>query len=112
VSRGLEREVDAERFIRLDRMLIAERQRHGGVAGLRPDRGMRGTLRQYRALLIQRARRLERMRLATELEAGRRTVSNQAEPVLREIIKAMHRALERGRPGRGARPRALRPALR
>jgi len=101
VSRGLEREIDADRFTRLDRMLIAEQRSRNEFADLRPDRDMLDSLRQNRALLIQRARKLERMGLATELEPGRWSVSPRAEPVLRElgergdIIKTMHRALDR-----------------
>jgi type IV secretory pathway VirD2 relaxase len=101
VSRSLEREVDADRFTRLDRMLIAEQQGRNEFADLRPDRDMLDSLRQNRALLIQRARKLERMGLATEVEVGRWTVSPKAEPALRElgergdIIKTMHRALDR-----------------
>jgi hypothetical protein len=59
------------------------------------------TFRQNRALLIDRARKLERMGLATEIETGRWIVSPKVEPILRElgergdIIKTMHRALER-----------------
>jgi hypothetical protein len=100
VTRSLEREVDADRFTRLDRMLIAE-QRGQEFTDLRPDKDMLDTFRQNRALLIERARKLERMGLATEIETGRWTVSSKAEPVLRElgergdIIKTMHRALER-----------------
>ena len=101
VSRSLEREVEADRFTRLDRMLIAEQRGRNEFADLRADRDMLDSLRQSRALLIQRARKLERMGLATEMEPGRWMVSPQAESVLRElgergdIIKTMHRALER-----------------
>src|SRR5450432_2504620 len=100
VTKQLEREVDADRFTRLDRMLIAK-QRGKEFTNLRPDHDMRDTLRQNRALLIERARKLERMGLATEIETGIWMVSPQAEPVLRElgergdIIKTMHRTLER-----------------
>jgi type IV secretory pathway VirD2 relaxase len=99
VSRQLEREVDAERFTRLDRLLIAEQQASNEFADLRPDRDMLETARQNRALLIARARKLESMGLATEVEVGRWSISAQAEPTLREmgergdIIKTMHRAL-------------------
>src|SRR5260370_36148410 len=68
---------------------------------LRPDQDMRDTFRQNRALLIERARKLEGMGLATEIETGKWIVAPKAEPVLRElgergdIIKTMHRALER-----------------
>ncbi len=61
VSRQLEREVDAERFTRLDRLLIAEQQASNEFADLRPDRDMLETLRRNRALLIARARKLESM---------------------------------------------------
>ena len=100
VTKQLEREVDADRFTRLDRMLIAEQQGKE-FTDLRPDQDMRDTFRQNRALLIERARKLERMGLATEIETGHWIVSPKAEPMLRElgergdIIKTMHRALER-----------------
>jgi len=100
VTKQLERELDADRFTRLDRMLIAEQQGKE-FADLRPDRDLRDTFRQNRALLIERARKLERMGLATEVETGQWIVSPKAEPALRvlgergDIIKAMHRALER-----------------
>lgn len=101
VTRQLEREVDADRFTRLDRMLIAEQEASNEFADLRPDKDMLETARRNRALLIARARKLEHMGLATEVEVGRWTVSREAEGVLRElgergdIIKAMHRAVER-----------------
>ncbi|WP_276326876.1 DUF3363 domain-containing protein [Bradyrhizobium valentinum] len=100
VAKQLEREVDADRFTRLDRMLIAEQQGKE-FTDLRPNQDMRGTFRQNRALLIERARKLERMGLATEVETGKWIVLRKAEPVLRElgergdIIKTMQRALER-----------------
>ena len=100
MTKQLEREVDADRFTRLDRILIAEQQGKE-FADLRPDRDLRDTFRPNRALLIERARNLERMGLATEVETGQWIVSPKAEPALRElgergdIIKAMHRALER-----------------
>lgn len=100
VRQQLEREVDAERFTRLDRMLIASQERDE-FSDLRPDKDMLETARQNRALLIERARKLERMGLATEHTPGVWTISARAEPMLRElgtrgdIIKTMHQALER-----------------
>jgi type IV secretory pathway VirD2 relaxase len=73
VARSLEREVDADRFTRLDRLLIAEQRSLSEFVDLRPDRDMLDSLRQNRPLLIQRARKLERMGLATEVETGRWT---------------------------------------
>jgi type IV secretory pathway VirD2 relaxase len=85
VSRQLGREVDAERFTRLDRILIAEQEASHAFADLRPDQDMLETARRNRALLIARARRLESMGLATEVEVGRWSISAQAEPTLREL---------------------------
>jgi type IV secretory pathway VirD2 relaxase len=100
VSHQLAREVDADRFTRLDRLLIAEQEANNEfIFDLRPDRDMLETARQNRALLIARARKLETMGLATEVEVGRWSISPRAEPVLRalgeqgDIIKTMHRAL-------------------
>ena len=101
VSRQLEREVDANRFTRLDRMLIAEQEASNEFADLRPDKDMRDMFRKNRALMIDRARKLERMGLATEVTPGQWKVSPKAEQVLRDvgirgdIIKTMHKALER-----------------
>lgn len=85
VSRSLEGEVETERFTRLDRMLIAEQEGRAEVVDLRPDKDMLETARRNRALLIARARKLESMRLATEVEVGRWSISGRAEPVLREL---------------------------
>jgi nucleoside-diphosphate-sugar epimerase len=78
-SKQLEREVNADRFTGLDRMLIAEQQGRE-FSDLRADQDMRDTFRQNRALLIERARKLERMGLATEIETGIWIVSSKAEP--------------------------------
>jgi len=100
VTKQLEHEVNADRFTRLDRMLIAEQREHE-FSDLRPDQDMLDTFRRNRALLIDRARKLERMGLASEIETGHWIVLPKAEPILRElgergdIIKTMHRALER-----------------
>jgi hypothetical protein len=89
----------AERFTRLDRLLLAEQAASNEFADLRPDRDMLETAPQNRALLIARARKLESMGLATEVEVGRWSISAEAEPTMREmgergdIIKTMHRAL-------------------
>lgn len=101
VSRQLESEVHAERFTRLDRMLIAERQASNEFADLRPDQDMRDMFRTNRALMIERARKLEKLGLATEVTPGQWTISRNAEASLRDlgtrndIIKTMHKALER-----------------
>jgi len=99
VARKLVSEVDAERLTRLDRMLIAEQQQRG-IVDLRTNTSDSYTLRTNRHLLIDRAKRLERYGLASEIEPGRWTLSANAEGTRRElgerndIIKAVHRALE------------------
>lgn len=100
VTDQLRREVEADRFTRLDRMLIAEQEAANEFADLRPDHDTLETMKRNRALLIARARRLEKMGLATEVRAGEWHISDRAEITLRalgereDIIKSMHRALE------------------
>lgn len=104
MQREFAREVDAERFTTLDRMLIRQQRER---ADLRPDPMAREELRTARALMIDRARKLERMGLATEQTPGIWTIRPGAEEQLRalgergDIIKTMHRALVRE--GLGAR---------
>lgn len=100
VTDQLHREVDADRFTRLDRMLIAEQDAANEFADLRPDHDTLDTMKRNRALLIARARRLEKMGLATEVRPGEWHISERAEGTLRaagereDIIKSMHRALD------------------
>ncbi|GLS39932.1 hypothetical protein GCM10010869_55290 [Mesorhizobium tianshanense] len=99
VAHKLANEVDAERLTRLDRMLIAEQREHD-VVDLRPDASDSYTVRSNRYLLIDRAKKLEHLDLATEIEPGQWIVSDRAESTLRsigehnDIINSMHRALE------------------
>jgi type IV secretory pathway VirD2 relaxase len=99
VAEKLRPEVESERLTRLDRMLIAESQEQG-IIDLRPDASDSYTVRANRALLIDRAKRLERYGLADEIETGRWTIRDDAEQTLRalgergDIVKTMHRALE------------------
>ncbi|WP_370464671.1 DUF3363 domain-containing protein [Methylosinus sp. RM1] len=80
----LANEVAAERLTRLDKMLLAE-QREQGVIDLRPGEGASYLVRENRALLLGRVRRLERYGLAAELETERWTISDRAEPMLKEL---------------------------
>jgi hypothetical protein len=97
VQRQLEHEVEAERLTGLDRALIG-RAEHG-VIDLRADDPGTDFERAHRQMLIARARRLERMRLATPEGPLRWSLLPNAEDVLRtmgergDIIKAMHRAM-------------------
>jgi len=99
VARKLASEVDAERLTRLDRMMIAE-QGEQGLVDLRPNASESYPIRANRHLLIDRAKRLERYGLASEIEPGQWALTAKAEDTLRElgerndIIKTIHRALE------------------
>jgi len=98
LRRKLQAEVTAERFTRIDRAMIEEAA--GSPLDLRPEAGqVRADF--DRTLRIGRLQTLERYGLAREGEPGVWTLSERLEPAMRElgergdIIKAMHRALER-----------------
>ena len=67
VARKLASEVDADRLIRLERMVIAQRTDEG-IVDLRPSPGQSYLVRENRHLLINRVKRLERFGLALESE--------------------------------------------
>ena len=101
ILRGLERQVDADRWTPLDQALAREAARHDGVVDLRPagDQAMD----VERTMLVARARKLERLGLAAPLGSGQWMMAEEAEGVLRalgergDIIKRIHRGLfERG----------------
>jgi Protein of unknown function (DUF3363) len=94
----LQAEISAERFTGIDRAMIEEAT--GSPLDLRPEAGqVRADF--DRTLRIGRLQTLERYGLAWEGESGVWTLSERLEPAMRElgergdIIKAMHRALER-----------------
>ncbi|WP_118137583.1 VirD2 family relaxase/mobilization nuclease [Oceanicella sp. SM1341] len=100
IRRDLERQVEAERWTRLDRQLL----RDGRAASVIdtapvPDRQPD----EYQPLKVGRLRKLETLGLAAEVGPGQWVIDDKAEATLRElgergdIIKRMHRALtERG----------------
>jgi type IV secretory pathway VirD2 relaxase len=99
VRRGLEAEVTAERWTRLDRVLAREAGRAEGVVDLRPecDAG-RDPLQEIR---IGRMRTLERLGLAEPAGPARWVLAADAEQRLRaqgergDIIKRLHKAIAR-----------------
>jgi type IV secretory pathway VirD2 relaxase len=80
VVRKLEREVDQERFTRLDRAILLDAR--GGVLTLTdaPERN-----RQRHVLRIGRLRTLERLSLAREIKAGVWQLATDLEPTLRRL---------------------------
>ncbi len=97
VRRGLEAEVTAERWTRLDWVLAREAGRAEGVVDLRPERTAVGDpLREVR---IGRMRTLERLGLAEAAGPARWVLAPDAEQRLRgigergDIIKRLHKTL-------------------
>ncbi|MGR4932444.1 relaxase/mobilization nuclease domain-containing protein [Bradyrhizobium sp. CAR08] len=97
IRRNLDREVTAERWTRLDRVLARETGAADGVIDLRPDReAARDPLREIR---IGRMRNLERLGLAEPAGPARWVLAADAEQRLRElgergdIIKRLHKSL-------------------
>ena len=97
VRRGLEAEVTAERWTRLDRSLAREAGRAEGVVDLRPERDAGADpLREVR---IGRMRTLERLGLAEPAGPARWVLAPDAEQRLRalgergDIIKRLHKTL-------------------
>ncbi|GKV93322.1 relaxase/mobilization nuclease and DUF3363 domain-containing protein [Pectobacterium aroidearum] len=96
IQRGMQREVEQERWTGLDRTL-----QHEAVDGLvRTERlEAEPRLRRQRLLLIGRLQRLQRMGLATEMQTGVWAVHAEAESTLRamgergDIIRTMQRAM-------------------
>jgi type IV secretory pathway VirD2 relaxase len=99
IRRGLEAEMTAERWTRLDRMLAREAGAADGVIDLRPNRD--AVVDPLREIRIGRMRMLERLNLAEPAGPARWVLATDAEQRLRElgergdIIKRLHRSLAR-----------------
>ena len=97
VRRGLEAEVTAERWTRLDRVLSREAGRTEGVVDLRPGRDAAGD--PLREIRLGRMRTLERLGLAEPAGPARWVLATDAELRLRalgergDIIKRLHKTL-------------------
>lgn len=96
IQRGMQREVDQERWTGLDHTL--QREAVDGVVRIaRLEAEPR--LQRQRLLLVGRLKRLQRMGLASEMQTGVWAVHADAEPTLRamgergDIIRTMQRAM-------------------
>lgn len=100
IRTALEKEVDAERWTGLDRALQAAADEGAGIADLRPQAS--GEDGELRLLMVGRAAKLERLGLANQIAPGQWTFAPGIEQTLRDlsirgdIIKTMHRAMNRG----------------
>jgi type IV secretory pathway VirD2 relaxase len=96
----LRRDVEAERWTRLDRALREVADEGGGIADLRPNAA--GPDPELRRLLVGRATKLERMGLAKPEGPACWSLKPDLEKTLRDlsirgdIIKTMHRAMAAG----------------
>jgi type IV secretory pathway VirD2 relaxase len=104
IQTALEKEVKAERWTGLDRVLQAAHDNGAGVIDLRPGAGGEDT--ELRLLMVGRAAKLQRLGLAEQVAPGQWTLKPGMENTLRDlavrgdIIKTMHRAMS----GAGAGP--------
>ncbi|MEG3146751.1 DUF3363 domain-containing protein [Sphingomonas sp. RT2P30] len=100
----LAHEVDAERLTRLDRAILERAENN--VIDLRQDRGAAIDNNGFQQLLVSRARQLERMDLAEPHGNLTWSIAPDLEKSLSDlgrrgdIIRTMHKAMERGPQGR------------
>lgn len=96
IHRGLERQVEAERWTDLDRQLVRD-ARATGVVDMAAEPGRQPDA--VHALKVGRLRKLQALGLADEVGPGQWVIDDRAEATLRalgergDIIKRMHRAL-------------------
>jgi type IV secretory pathway VirD2 relaxase len=83
IRAGLEKEVDAERWTSLDRLLRDISDDGGGVADLRP--GGAGEDPELRRLMVGRTARLERLSLAEQVGPAQWTLKPGLELALRDL---------------------------
>src|SRR3984893_2420816 len=102
IHRGLDAQVEADHWTKLDRAIAIEAARHDGVVDLRLQADSPpGT--DLRSALIGRMQKLERLGLAEPLGPARWHLSENAEPTLRalgeqnDIIKRIQRRLAQQR---------------
>ena len=103
VRRGLEAQVEADRWTQLDRDLVRRATDGEGVVDLRPDATAirRDTVHHAR---LGRMQKLERLGLATPIGPSRWSLSSDAETSLRalgergDIIKRLHRVVRERSP--------------
>jgi type IV secretory pathway VirD2 relaxase len=101
IRRGLERQVEADRWTPLDQTLVRQAAGNDGGVDLRPSRDP--VTDSERPVLVGRIRKLEKLGLAAPIGPGRWGLAEEAESTLRalgergDIIKRIHRGLtERG----------------
>lgn len=107
VQQKLGREVDQDRFTRLDRAILQEANEER-LIDLRTGEAQSYLARANRHLMIDRLKKLERLGLAQDAGSGRWSLSSRMEQTLRDlgersdIIETMHRAITEQSLDRGA----------
>jgi type IV secretory pathway VirD2 relaxase len=95
IRQSFENQIEAERWTRLDRVLMREATANEGILDLRPARNHH----DWRAVKVGRIRKLERLGLAHPVDDGRWTFVDNAELTLRQlgerndVIRRIHRSL-------------------
>jgi type IV secretory pathway VirD2 relaxase len=106
ILHGLKAEVEADRYTKLDRVLVREAVANDGIIDLRVG-GDLSTNGDVRTALVSRMQKLERLGLAETLGPARWGLTEKTETVLRtlsqrdDIIKRIHRGLASQRIERG-----------
>ncbi|ATW05680.1 VirD2 family relaxase/mobilization nuclease [Sphingorhabdus sp. YGSMI21] len=96
IRRGLEKQVNAERWTDIDRILVRSSERDG-LIDMAPETGIQPDINHV--LKVGRLHKLQHLGLANEVSPGQWTVSGDAEQILREIgsrgdiIKRMHEVM-------------------
>jgi type IV secretory pathway VirD2 relaxase len=105
IRRELERQIESERWTKLDRQLMRDSSLHGFVE-LAPHPGQQPDV--FHALKVGRLRKLEACGLADEIGASQWVIADKAEATLRalgergDIVKRIHRGLSANRIERSA----------
>src|SRR5262249_46458542 len=102
IRRDLEAQVEADRWTKLDHVLMRKAAQHDGVVDLRPGAGTQADV-PARTAMVGRMNKLERLGLAEPLGPARWLLSENAESMIRalgersDIIKRIHRGLTQQR---------------
>jgi type IV secretory pathway VirD2 relaxase len=86
IRHDLARQVDADRWTKLDRIVVREAAQHDGVIDLRPSTGPHAN-GHARSVMIGRMQKLERLGLAKSIGPAQWQLSESAESVMRGLAE-------------------------
>lgn len=85
IRKSLNREVEAERWTELDRVLAREAGRNNGIIDLRPQHGSESD--ELRLLKVARMQKLQELGTAQEIAPGKWVLADHAEKTLRDLAE-------------------------